>query len=119
MIKFVVVLYRKPGTTPEQFRDYFVRVHGPLAAAIPGLLRYVQNFAAADPKRAHPGWDAIIELYFDSSDAMETAWATREGGVATEDLENFADLARSTWGVVDEISVWPPPGSPSAPSPDR
>jgi uncharacterized protein (TIGR02118 family) len=102
MVKFVVVLHRKPGTTRAQFRQYLERVHGPMAEAIPGLRRYVQNHVVEDPSRANPGWDAVVELYWDDRDAMEQGWASAEGQRATADLEAFADLGRTTWSLVDE-----------------
>jgi uncharacterized protein (TIGR02118 family) len=102
MLKFVVLLYRKPGTSREQFRRFLADVHGPLAEAIPGLRRYVQNHVVDDPSRAHPGWDAVVELYWDDRDAMERGWQSPEGKRATADLEAFADLGRSTWSIVDE-----------------
>ncbi len=102
MLKFVVVVRRKPDWTFEKFRDYFVRVHGPLALKIPGLRRYQQNFPVFDPKRKPPGWDSVVELYFDDKDAMEAAWATPEGQTATADLDIFADLPSTTWSVVEE-----------------
>jgi uncharacterized protein (TIGR02118 family) len=102
VLKFVVVLYRKPGHAREEFREYFTRAHAPLAEAIPGLRRYVQNFVVPDPTRPDPGWDAVIELWWQSREDMETAWATREGKAATADLDNFADLSRSTWSIVEE-----------------
>lgn len=107
MLKFVVVVRRKPGWTPERFRDYFVRVHGPLAEKIPGLRRYKQNFPAADAKRKPPAWDCVVELYFDDKDSMEAAWATPEGEAASADLEVFADLSATTWSVVNERIVIP------------
>ena len=105
MLKFVVVVCRRPDLSAEEFRDYFVRVHGPLAEKLPGLRRYKQNFVVADPKRQAPAWDAVVELYFGNRDAMEAAWATPEGEAATADLKEFADLARTTWSVVEERVV--------------
>jgi uncharacterized protein (TIGR02118 family) len=105
MLKMVVVLRRKLDWTHEKFRDYFVRVHGPLAQKIPGLRRYQQNFPALDAKRQPPEWDAVIELYFDSKEAMDAAWETPEGRAATEDVDVMADRSRSSWSVVDEIVV--------------
>jgi uncharacterized protein (TIGR02118 family) len=107
MLKFVVVVRRKPDWTFEKFRDYFVRVHGPLALKIPGLRRYQQNFPVSDPKRKSPTWDCAVELYFDDKDAMEAAWATPEGEAATTDLEAFADLSGTTWSVVEERNLVP------------
>jgi len=37
MLKFVVVVRRKSDWTHERFRDYFVRVHGPLAEKFRGF----------------------------------------------------------------------------------
>jgi uncharacterized protein (TIGR02118 family) len=105
MLKFVVVLRRKPDWTHERFREYFVSVHGPLARKIPGLRRYRQNFPAPDAKREPPEWDAVIELYFDGKEAMDSAWDSEEGRAATSDLDVFADRSRSSWSVVDEIIV--------------
>jgi len=105
LLKFVVVLRRKTDWTFERFRDYFIGVHGPLAQKIPGLRRYRQNFPIVDPKRAAPEWDCVVELYFDDKDSMEAAWATPEGQAATADVEVCADLARTSWSVVEERIV--------------
>lgn len=105
MLKFMVVVRRRSDWTHEDFRDYFVRVHGPLAVKIPGLRRYKQNFLVLDPKRQPPAWDCIVELCFDDNDAMEAAWATPEGEAATADLEVLADMERTTWSTVDERVV--------------
>jgi uncharacterized protein (TIGR02118 family) len=102
MLKFMVVLYRKPDTGEAEFHKFLREVHGPMALAIPGLRRYMQNHVVPDPKRKHPGWDAIVELYFDDWESMEAGWATPEGQRATADVGEFADLSRSTWSVVSE-----------------
>jgi len=107
MLKFIVVLHRKPGWTAEEFRGYFIEVHQPLAQKIPSLRRYKQNFVLPDPKRERPTWDCVVELYFDDRDAMEASWATPEGQAATADLHVFADLSRTTWSVVEERVVVP------------
>jgi hypothetical protein len=63
---------------------------------------YVQNHAAPDPTRRHPGWDAVIEVYWDDLESMEAAWRSAEGQASDADLPLFIDLARSTWSVVEE-----------------
>jgi uncharacterized protein (TIGR02118 family) len=105
MLKFIVVLHRKQGWTEEQFRTYFIEVHQRLAQDIPGLRRYKQNFVLPDPKRARPAWDCVVELYFDSREEMEAAWASPEGQTATADLDVFADLSLTAWSVVEEKIV--------------
>lgn len=102
MLKFVVVLYRRPDLSPEVFFANLRDEHGPLAERLPGLCRYVQNHAVPDPIRAHPGWEAIIELYWEDRAAMEAAWASSEGQAATDHLRTLADLSRTTWSVVQE-----------------
>ncbi len=103
MLKFIVVLYRLPDMTREDFLRYLRSVHGPMALRLPGLRRYGQNLVVADPVRKHPGWDAMVELYWDDRAAMEAAWRSPEGEAATRDLAAFADLTRTTWAVVEEV----------------
>lgn len=105
MLKFVVVLYKKPGMSAEDFRQHLRHVHGPLAQKLPGLRKYVQNYVVADPKRKPPGWHGIVELYFDDWSAMEAAWASPEGAASDADLPAFADISRTTWSVVEEATI--------------
>ncbi len=107
MVKFIVVLYRRPEMTAEEFRQHLEQVHGPLAKKLPGLRRYFQNYPLPDSKRRSPEWDAIVELYFDSREAMEAAWESPEGAASDTDLPLFADLTRTTWSVVEEITGLP------------
>src|SRR5262245_50875552 len=102
MLKFMVVLYRKPDLSPGRFFENLRNEHGPLAEQIPGLRKYIQNHVVPDPSRPHPGWDAVVELFWDDWAAMEAGWKSPEGRRATEHLAVFADLSRSTWSVVDE-----------------
>jgi len=104
MLKFIVVGYRRSDLTREEFRRYFREIHGPLAAAIPGVRRYVQNFVEPDEQR-NPPWDAVIEFWFDDREAMERAWQSEEGRRATQDNPNCLDLERTRWSIVDEFVV--------------
>ena len=78
MLKFMVVLYRRPDLTQVEFFRHLKEMHAPLAKNLPGLKKYAQNHVAPDPKRKPPGWDAIVELYFDNWEAMEAAWQVRK-----------------------------------------
>jgi uncharacterized protein (TIGR02118 family) len=105
MLKFIVMLYKRPDMTEEEFLRYYRETHGPMAVRLPGIRRYAQNYVVKDPKRKHPGWSAVAELYFDDWESMEIAWAAPEGVAATNDLEAFADLTRTAWSVVEEVLV--------------
>lgn len=107
MLKFMVVLYRREDLTYDHFRRHLEQIHAPLAKSLPGLRKYIQNHCAHDPKRKHPGWDAIIELYFDDGPSMEAAWASPQGAASDADLPLFADLSRTTWSVVEEVNFLP------------
>jgi uncharacterized protein (TIGR02118 family) len=70
MIKTIGLLTRKPGWTHEQFVRHWVDVHAPLAHAVPGLRRYVQNHIRGERRRADieetaVEIDGIAELWFD------------------------------------------------------
>ncbi len=104
MVKFMVVLYRRRDLSQAEFRQHLTQVHAPLAKRLPGLKKYLQNHPATDPKRNAPGWDAIVELYWDDWATMEAAWASPQGAASDADLPAFADLDRTTWSVVDEIT---------------
>ena len=104
MLKFMVVLTKRPDLTIEQFQRHLQDVHGPLAQNLPGLRRYIQNYARPDAKR-NPAWDAIVELWFDDRASMEAAWASPQGAASDADLTAFADLTRTSWSVVEEVIV--------------
>lgn len=106
MLKFIVVIYKRADLTPEQFRRHLKEIHGPLARNLPGLRKYVQNFVCEDPKRK-PGWNAVVELYFDNWLSMEAAWASPQGAASDADLPVFADLTRTSWAAVVEVNVLP------------
>jgi len=105
MLKFVVVLYKMPVLSEAEFAKYLREVHGPMAEKIPGLCKYKQNYPLKDETRKHPGWNAIVELYFENWDSMEAAWRTPEGVAATADLAKFTDVERTTWSAVEERIV--------------
>jgi uncharacterized protein (TIGR02118 family) len=105
MLKFMVVCFRRPELDPAQFRRHLEEVHGPLAKNLPGLRTYTQNYPCADPKRKAPEWDAIVELHFDNWAAMEAAWTSPQGAASDADLAVFADLTRTSWSAVEEITA--------------
>ena len=88
MIKTIGLLTRKDGWTHEQFMKHWVEIHAPLALAVPGLRRYVQNHIQGERTRADiPATDVeidgIAELWFDDQAALESRRAhARDEGAA-------------------------------------
>jgi uncharacterized protein (TIGR02118 family) len=73
-----------------------------MAERLPDLAAYRQNHVVDDTTRVDPGWDAVVELWWETREAMERAWQTPEGRAATDDLADFADVSRTSWSIVDE-----------------
>ena len=105
MIKLVALVTRKPGMTPEAFRDYWLGTHAPLAAAIPGMRGYRINIAG-DPGAQPPApYDGSAEIWFDDRAAMEAGLASPEGDVAGADTAHFT--AAITFLVTEEHVILP------------
>jgi uncharacterized protein (TIGR02118 family) len=109
MIKALVFLQRRPGLSPKGFRRYWHDVHGPLAASMPGVRRYVQNHVNELPGILRDGsyaelpCDGVAELWFDSLDALQAAFASPNGRACLADNANFVDNERTVLVAVDEV----------------
>ena len=91
MIKLVALVKRKSTLSQEDFRDYWVNVHAPLARRIPGMRGYRIN-VADDPGAMPPApYDGSAEIWFDDRGAMEKGLSSPENDVAGADVVNFAD----------------------------
>jgi uncharacterized protein (TIGR02118 family) len=83
MIKSLSLLTRRPELTHAQFVRHWIEIHGPLAHAVPGIRRYVQNHILDERHRADipttdVAVDGIAELWFDDRAAMDRANASPE-----------------------------------------
>ena len=95
MIVRMGVLQRRPDMDTEAFRRHWRDKHGPLAARLPGLRRYVQNAVtdrshlAIDHARGAWNVDGFSQLWFDDLDAMRAAVASPEFGPTVPDIPRF------------------------------
>ena len=77
MIKVISALKRKPDMEVEAFQDYWLNVHGPIAARLPGVRRYVQSHTLLGGyRKRQPAADGIAELWFDDTDALRALEGT-------------------------------------------
>ena len=96
---------KRPDLSGEAFRDYWLRVHAPLAAAIPGMRGYRINIAG-DPGQLLPApYDGSAEIWFDDRAAMRAGLASPEGEVAGADTARFAQSVEFL--VTDEHVILP------------
>lgn len=95
MIKLVALLKRKPNLTMAEFERRWLEGHTPISTQLPGLLGYRVNIAT--PRQpagteAEPLYDGTAEMWWESIDAMEAAFASPIGSVAGADADEFAEV---------------------------
>jgi len=96
VFKAVILLTRRDGATREEFREWWLERHAPLARELPGLRRLVFNLVDSDDAPC----DGISELWFDTREAFDAAYASEVGqSVAADSLANVGGRVRM---VVDE-----------------
>lgn len=87
IVRTVAILGRREGLSFEEFSRYWREVHAPLAARLPGVVRYVQRHVQAPSGEF--GIDGFALLDYESAEAMEAAWASEAGQRALADVPNF------------------------------
>ncbi len=90
-IKRVTFITRRAGLSVDEFQRYWRQIHGPLAAGIPSLRRYVQSHTrrAAYEGGRTPAWDGMASAWFDSTDAIADLTATQRYAASLADRANF------------------------------
>ncbi len=132
MIKLVYVITRRADLSVEAFRDYWLHRHGPLVAAQAEALqlrKYVQshlidheaNEAMRGVRGMLPAVDGITEVWWESLDALQAAYATPEGAasgaILAEDEAKFIDFSNSQVFLTEEHTVFDHTGG-KGPGPD-
>ena len=81
MFKAIVLLTRAEGASPEEFRAWWLGQHAPLARQLPGVRRLVFNVVESEGAPC----DGVSELWFDSREAFDGAYATEIGRAVIAD----------------------------------
>jgi len=89
--KNVEFVTRKPGMAVDEFQRYWRDVHGPLAASIPMIRRYVQSHTrpSAYERGRTPAYDGVAITWFEDTQAMRAAAATTQYARVRADEPNF------------------------------
>ena len=95
-VKSVDFLVRKAGLPVEEFQRHWLMVHGPIAAAIPALRRYVQSHTRRGAYEAGrvPAYDGAAIGWYDSADAFRAAAAGAEYARVATDGPSFLAMDR-------------------------
>ncbi len=105
MFKAIILLSRRDDMSPEDFADWWLVEHAPLARGLPGLRRAVFNLVQ-EPAGAPDGVDGVSELWFDSQADFEAAYATELGKAVAAD--SMAHVRSRTRTFVTENTVFGP-----------
>ena len=124
MVKLMLLLYKRPDLSGDDFRRHLRESHLPLVARLPGLRRTVVNLPLLGAEGAlglPPGCDAVGEDWFDSVESLQAALASPEGQAAGADGPTFLDVGRTVMLVVEEEEVALPAAGMEmeAPAPSR
>ncbi len=89
--KWVEFLNRRPDLPAEAFQRHWREVHGPIAARIPQIRRYVQSHVrlGAYASGRTPRYDGVAITWFDDTAAMRASAETAEYAATRADEANF------------------------------
>ncbi len=83
MVKFTILLRRKPETTHDEFVAYHRERHAPLFCALPAVRQHVRRYVQSHTVPASiPGLppvtsDGITELWFDDVAGLEAVFTSK------------------------------------------
>lgn len=91
MVKNIELVTRKASMAFNDFHRYWQEIHGPLAAKIEMIKRYVQSHTLMTEydKDKPPAYDGVAETWFDDTAAMRRSATTPEYAATRADEENF------------------------------
>jgi uncharacterized protein (TIGR02118 family) len=105
-VKNVELVLRRRDLDVAEFHRYWLEHHGPLAARIGPIRRYVQSHAVDDPLTR--AYDGIASTWFENTDAMRASAATEEYRRTREDEPNFV-VGHLPFVITREHVVMEPP----------
>ena len=108
-VKNVELLTHQSGMSIDEFQRYWREVHGPLAARIPMMRRYVQSPTrrAVYESGRMPAYDGAALTWFDDTEAMRASAATPEYARVRDDEPNFLAPGPAPFIITREHVVIP------------
>lgn len=110
MIKSLSLLTRRAGLTHDEFVRHWLEIHAPLAHAVPGVRRYVQNHILGERTRpdiptTEVAVDGVAELWYDDRAALDRANASPEAKRLHDDGALFIGAIKTF--IVEEKVIIP------------
>jgi len=105
MTKIVFLVKKHPDLSRAEYQRYSTEIHSPIVMRLPGLQKYTVNYVLpANPEEKVP-YDGMVELWFESSEALQKAFASEVFQEASADLPNFLDTTQQMVSFVVEEQV--------------
>jgi len=90
MVRVHIWLRRKDGMSAEEFRDYWMDHHAPIARdGYEHLKGYVVNLVTRVPQGQEAAYDGVAELTWDDREGFSADMKSEAAKRATDDLANF------------------------------
>jgi uncharacterized protein (TIGR02118 family) len=105
MTKVLILFRKRSDLGMGEFQRYWRETHGPIAAKLPELRRYIQDHVIADPSQDDRPHDAVAELWFDSAEAFHAAMSSPVGQATLADAATFADMDSVRILLTEEVTV--------------
>jgi uncharacterized protein (TIGR02118 family) len=94
MVRMHVWLRRKEGMSAEEFRDYWLNTHAPIARdGYAGLRGYEVNIVTRVAGDGEAPYDGLAVMTWDSRDDFKADMATPTVQAATDDMANFTSAS--------------------------
>jgi uncharacterized protein (TIGR02118 family) len=108
MVKRVSLVGRREGLTHEEFIAHWTGPHADIVRQLPGVRGLRFGVVLGDWNPLEAGWDGVGEVWFDSVESAEAAFAAEPYlSMLVEDRLKFLGRAQSCF--VEELTVVVPP----------
>ncbi|MPZ23305.1 MAG: EthD family reductase [Dehalococcoidia bacterium] len=105
-VKLVRTVKRRGDLTQEQFKEYWLTQHAKLeqqvVSSTPGREKIVVSFPLETIEGVEPPWDGMVEVYFESMEAVRKPASVDLRQRLLDDEANFIDLTESRIHVLTE-----------------
>lgn len=103
-VKRMSLLTKRPDVDLEDFRNEWFGLHGTLVKRLPGILGYQQNLVIDAPQQTERSLvHGIVELWFESPDAIDSAFRSDRGVTTMTHAKEF--IGEITTFLVEPVSL--------------
>lgn len=108
-LKSMAFVRRRPEWDVDSFQKYWLEIHGPLGAAVPRSLRYVQNHTwhSFYGSGKNPLYDGLAQVWFKDTQQIREATNSSEHARDQEDANKFMVVSEAPFLITKEQVIVP------------